>query len=71
MSDKEFSEQQIQDLYELAVSAECEGESPDGMSGEGDFALLCLIYDMGGNGCVIRKLIDMARAQLRKEPAHD
>jgi hypothetical protein len=62
MSNTTFSEQQIQELYDLAVSAECEEKTPDGLSGENDFALLCKLDDMGGNGHVIRKLIDLARA---------
>lgn len=56
-----ITEQQLQDLYELAVSAECDDSSVDR-----DFALAYKIGNLGGHGAVIRKLIDMVRAE-RKE----
>lgn len=54
-----FTPQQLQNIYDEAVAAECASKAGAEMA---DFALLCKADEAGGIAYVVRKLIDMARA---------
>ena len=58
------TEQQLQDIYEEAVSAECAEKQGEEMS---SFDLLCRLDEVGGLAHFIRTMIEMARAGDRQQ----
>ena len=58
------TEQQLQDIYEEAVSAECAEKRGEEMS---SFDLLCKLDDAGGLATFIRTMIDTVRAKQQPE----
>lgn len=63
------TEQQLQEIYEEAVSAECAEKQGEDMP---SFDLLCRLDEVGGLAHFIRTMIEMARAgQRQQEPVAD
>lgn len=63
------TEQQLQEIYEEAVSAECTEKQGEEMP---SFDLLCRLDEVGGLAHFIRTMIEMARAgQRQQEPVAD
>lgn len=58
------TEQQLQDIYEEAVSAECAEKRGEEMS---SFDLLCKLDEAGGLATFIRTMIDTVRAKQQPE----
>jgi hypothetical protein len=59
------TEQQLQDIYEEAVSAECAEKQGEEMS---SFDLLCKLDEAGGLATFIRTMIDTLRATRSQQP---
>lgn len=57
------TEQQLQDIYEAAVSAECAAKQGVEMS---SFDLLCVLDEVGGLAHFIRTLIEEVRTAQRQ-----
>lgn len=59
------TEQQLQEIYEEAVSAECAEKQGEEMS---SFDLLCKLDEAGGLATFIRTMIDTVRATRNQQP---